>query len=76
MIFHDELRVILDWEEYRNYSSFHCDADADGLFSFFFLLINWNSSVKKSCALYPYLYLLYVHVSHSVVSNSLQGHGL
>ena len=53
MIFHDELRVILDWEEYRNYSSFHCDADADGLFSFFFLLINWNSSVKKSCALYP-----------------------
>ena len=53
MIFHDELRVILDWEEYRNYSSFHCDADADGLFSFFFLLINWNSSVKKNCALYP-----------------------
>lgn len=53
MIFHDELRVILDLEEYLNYSSFHCGADGDCLFSFyFFLLIDWNSSVKKSCALY------------------------
>ena len=53
MNFHDELGVILDREEYCNYSSFYCGAEGDCLFSFFFLPINWNSSVKKGCALYP-----------------------
>ena len=53
MNFHDELGVILDREEYCNYSSFYRGAEGDCLFSFFFLPINRNSSVKKSCALYP-----------------------